>query len=156
MLNQLYENSRKNSCYNTVASKENKILKMNKKIKRNAHRFKITKGLVNSGNGSRPIIIDVRREEQTRSRLFSSLLPQYTCKRRASKTVFRESTTWTQRFTVCKSAYMTEINMGPGSNAPALKCHYFFTFYLSLDYTVNYFYLFPVLQNMQHKNHVAM
>ena len=29
--------------------------------------------------------------------------------------------------------------------------HYFFTLYLSLVYTVNYFYLFPVLQNMQHK-----
>ena len=121
MQNQLYENSRKSSCYNTVASKVNKILKMKKKIKRNAHRFKINKGLVNSGNGSQPII-DVGREEQTRPRLFSSSLHQYTCKRRANKTVFGESTTWTQRFTVCDSAYMTETNMGPGSNAPALKC----------------------------------
>ena len=34
--------------------------------------------------------------------------------------------------------------------------HYFFTLYLSLVYTVNYFYLFPLLQNMQHKNHLPM
>ena len=33
---------------------------------------------------------------------------------------------------------------------------FFFTLYLSLVYTVNYFYLFPVLRNTQHKNHVPM
>ena len=33
---------------------------------------------------------------------------------------------------------------------------FFFTLYLSLVYTVNYFYVFPVLQNMRHKNHVSM
>ena len=27
-----------------------------------------------------------------------------------------------KRFTVCDSTYMSEINMGPGSNAPVLKC----------------------------------
>ena len=27
-----------------------------------------------------------------------------------------------KRFTLCDSAYMTEIIMGPGSNVPALKC----------------------------------
>ena len=34
--------------------------------------------------------------------------------------------------------------------------HYFFMLYLSLVYTVNYFYLFPVLRNMQQKNHVPL
>ena len=39
ILYQLHENSRKSSCrYNTVASKENKILKMKKETKRNSHK----------------------------------------------------------------------------------------------------------------------
>ena len=71
---QWYENSRNSSCScNTVASKENKILQMKKETKRNAHRFKIHKGLVNSWKESR-LIIDVGREEQTRSRPFSTIL----------------------------------------------------------------------------------
>ena len=36
------------------------------------------------------------------------------------------------------------------------RCSLNRSLYLSLVYTANYFYLFPALQNMQHKNHEPM
>ena len=82
---------------------------MKKETKINAHRFKIHKGLVNSGNGSRPsLMLSVKSKLDPG---FSHLQFIHTlAKRERVKPFFNNS------------ARMTEINMGPVGNAPVLKC----------------------------------